>query len=58
MSLHQASLLGLFFLFIVACICLSEWAAHKEKVELYRPRLVKTINIDVDTEIERQNGWN
>jgi hypothetical protein len=54
---HHASLLALFILFVIAAILLSEWSHQNERAEGLRPRLVRTIMIDTDTEIERQEGW-
>lgn len=54
---HYASLLALFLLFVIAAILISEWAHQRERAEGFKPRLVRTIMIDTDTEIERQEGW-
>jgi hypothetical protein len=53
---NTASAIILVFLFVLAGILISEWAHQKDRAEV-RPRLVRTIMIDTDTEIERQENW-
>lgn len=54
---HHASLLALFLLFVIAAILISEWAHQMDREQALKPRLVRTIMIDTDTEIERSEGW-
>lgn len=54
---RDASLLILFFLFILAAIWISEAAHRMDRETSIKPRLVRTIMIDTDTETERQEGW-
>ncbi|CCB64437.1 exported protein of unknown function [Hyphomicrobium sp. MC1] len=54
---HHASLLALFLLFVIAAILISEWAHQMDREQSIRPRLVRTIMIDTDAEIETKRGW-